>query len=145
MLINDRVDIALTTGASGIHLGQDDLSPASARKILGTDAIIGDSTHSLSQATEAERLPIDYVAVGPVYVTRTKKSEYEPLGPAGVARVRQVVKKPLVAIGGLEITNGPAVLEAGADSLAVISALMGADDLETAAREMMESWSEKED
>jgi thiamine-phosphate pyrophosphorylase len=140
-VINDRLDIALTTGAAGVHLGQDDLSPHSARRILGPDAIIGFSTHSVDQAAEADELPVSYVAVGPVYATSTKQTEVEPFGPQGVARVRaKVVHKPLVAIGGLTIDNGLAVLESGADSLAVISALTTADDLETTARNLMDKW-----
>ena len=138
VVINDRLDIALTTGAAGVHLGQDDLSPHSARRILGPDAIIGFSTHSMGQAAEAEAMPVDYVAVGPVYTTPTKQTEVEPFGPQGVARVRKVVHKPLVAIGGITLDNGAAVLESGADALAMISALMTADDLESTARNLMD-------
>jgi thiamine-phosphate pyrophosphorylase len=140
IVVNDRADVALTTGAAGVHLGQDDLSPHSARKILGPSAVIGYSTHSVAQARQADRLPIDYVAIGPVYATGTKPSEYLPLGPEGVARVREVVGKPLVAIGGITLANGGAVVEAGADALAVISALLNGPDLEDAARKMLESW-----
>jgi thiamine-phosphate pyrophosphorylase len=138
VVINDRVDIALTTGADGVHLGQDDLSPRSARRILGPDAIIGFSTHSVDQAAEAEAMPVDYVAVGPVYSTSTKQTEVEPFGPQGVAQVRKVVHKPLVAIGGITLDNGVVVMESGADSLAVISALMTGDDLESTARSWMD-------
>jgi thiamine-phosphate pyrophosphorylase len=138
--VNDRADVALAVGASGVHLGQEDLSPSAARQILGPSRIIGLSTHSVEQAREAARLPIDYVAIGPVFATKSKKSAYRPLGPEGVRRARQVVTRPLVAIGGIGLANGREVLEAGADSLAVISALMEADDLETAARAMLEAW-----
>jgi thiamine-phosphate pyrophosphorylase len=139
-LVNDRVDVAMTSGAGGVHLGQDDLSVTSARRVLGETAIIGLSTHMMEQATEAERLPVDYVAIGPAFRTATKQSANRPLGPEGIARVRGVVRKPLVAIGGITLDNGGSLLRAGADSLAVISALMRSSDLEAAAREMLEAW-----
>jgi len=140
ILVNDRADVALTVGAAGVHVGQEDLSPESARSVLGPDAIIGCSTHSVDEAREADLGPASYVAVGPVFATATKTSRQRPLGPEGVSRVRKAVSKPLVAIGGIHIGNGRAVLGAGADSLAVISALMDAPELEEAARRMMESW-----
>lgn len=140
VLINDRVDIALTTGAAGTHLGQEDLSPHSARRVLGSHAIIGYSTHSVDQAAEADRFPVNYIAIGPVYSTSTKKSETTPLGPEGVTRVRKIVRKPLVAIGGITMDNGGAVLAAGADRLAVISALSSGDDLETTVRKLLDRW-----
>jgi thiamine-phosphate pyrophosphorylase len=143
ILINDRADVALTVGAAGVHLGQDDLSPEAARKILGPKAVIGLSTHSVEQAQEANVSPVDYIAIGPVFAPKSKRSEHQPLGPRGVRRVRQVVTKPLVAIGGITLGNGREVLDAGADSLAVISALMEANDMEAAAREMMERWTVK--
>jgi thiamine-phosphate pyrophosphorylase len=140
LLVNDRADVALTVGAVGVHLGQDDLSPDGARRILGPKAVIGFSTHTVEQAREASDRPVDYIAVGPVFATKSKKSAYAPLGPEGVYRVRQVVSKPLVAIGGITLENGGDVLEAGADSLAVISALMETGNIGSAAREMMERW-----
>lgn len=140
LLVNDRADVALMVRAAGVHLGQDDLSPSSARRILGPDALIGLSTHSLEQAREADSDPIDYVAIGPVYPTGSKPSTNTLLGPEGVARVREVVSKPLVAIGGIKRDNGRRVLDAGADALAVISALLKPGDLETAARELIEAW-----
>ena len=123
-----------------MHLGQEDISPQSARKVLGANAVVGYSTHSVDQARDADGEPVSYVAIGPVFATPTKKSEVEPLGSEGVAQVRKVVGKPLVAIGGITLENGRSVLDAGADSLAVISALMSAPDLETAARRMLEIW-----
>jgi thiamine-phosphate pyrophosphorylase len=140
IIVNDRADVALSVGAAGVHVGQDDLSPRSARRVLGPDAIIGCSTHSVDEAREAARGPASYVAIGPVFATPTKASPYHPLGPEGVSQVRKAVSKPLVAIGGISEDNGRAVVDAGADSLAVISALMSASDLEDAARRMMESW-----
>jgi thiamine-phosphate pyrophosphorylase len=140
IVVNDRADVALAVGAAGVHVGQDDLSPSLARKVLGPDAIVGCSTHSVDEAREADRGPASYVAIGPVFATPTKTSPYHPLGPEGVARVRQAVSKPLVAIGGISEDNGRAVVDAGADSLAVISALMSASDLDAAARRLMETW-----
>lgn len=140
VVINDRVDLALVLGAAGAHVGQEDLSVPAVRKILGDRPILGLSTHDLDQAREAESSPVDYVAIGPVFETRTKESVHPSLGPEGVTRVRAVVKKPLVAIGGITLENGSRVIDAGADSLAVISGLMLADDLETAARAMIARW-----
>jgi len=140
LIVNDRVDVALTARAAGVHLGQDDLSAMAARRVLGDGAIIGLSTHTVEQAAAAERLPVDYVAIGPAFPTVTKEKTDRPLGPEGIARVREVVGKPLVAIGGITLENGPSLLRAGADSLAVISALMGAGELTGTARRMLESW-----
>ena len=140
MIINDRADVALAAGASGVHLGQEDLSVEAVRRILPPPGIVGISTHTLEQARRANELPVDYVAIGPVFSTPTKKSEYPGLGPKGVERVRAVVGKPLIAIGGITLDNGRSVIAAGADSLAVISALMSAEDLEATARSMLEKW-----
>jgi thiamine-phosphate pyrophosphorylase len=126
IIINDRVDIALALKADGVHLGQDDLPPAEARRILGPRAIIGFSTHSISQAVEALGLPIDYLAVGPVFATGTKENPDEIVGVETIGRVRQAIGNfPLVAIGGINSTNFREVLAAGADSLAIIGDLLG--------------------
>jgi thiamine-phosphate pyrophosphorylase len=140
LLVNDRADVALLAGADGVHLGQDDLPPEAARELLGTGAVIGLSTHSLGEAEAAGRSPVDYVAIGPVFETRSKESPHRPLGAAGVAEVRRAVTKPLVAIGGITAENGGSVLRAGADSLAVISALDVGGDLERSARRLLEAW-----
>ncbi len=123
ILINDRADVALLSGADGVHLGQDDLSVESARRVLGDEAIVGLSTHTLDQARLASRENVDYVAIGPVFDTRTKVGAFPAVGVEGVARVKSIVGKPLVAIGGLTLSSAPDVLGAGADGLAVISAL----------------------
>ena len=124
IIINDRVDIAFTLGADGVHLGQDDLPPAEARKILGDDAIIGFSTHNLQQALEAAKLPIDYIAFGPVYDTTTKENPDKTVGLDGLKRVREAIGDfPLVAIGGINEGNIVQVLNSGADSTAIISDL----------------------
>ena len=125
IIINDRVDIALALRADGVHLGQDDLPPEKARKILGENAIIGFSTHSVKQAIEAVRLPIDYLAVGPVFTTQTKENADEIVGIEGVRQVREAIKDfPLVAIGGITTENFREIFGAGADSLAVIKAVL---------------------
>jgi thiamine-phosphate pyrophosphorylase len=125
LIINDRVDIALAIKADGVHLGQDDLSPQSARSLLGPEAIIGFSTHNLSQATEAANLPIDYVAIGPIFPTGTKSDTSPLVGLAAIKEIGQVVNgKPLVAIGGINPSNVRQVLDAGANSVAVVSCLL---------------------
>jgi thiamine-phosphate pyrophosphorylase len=134
LIINDRVDIALLVGADGVHLGQDDLSPEGARKILGASAIIGLSTHDVDEARRAQAAPVDYLAIGPIFETSTKTSGRSTLGVEGARAVRAVVEKPLVAIGGITLERAPALLEAGIEGLAVISALKGGEDLESVAR-----------
>jgi thiamine-phosphate pyrophosphorylase len=121
IVINDRVDIALAIKADGVHLGQDDLPVEAARRLLGNDAIIGFSTHNLAQAQQAARLPIDYLAIGPIFPTTTKESSNPPVDLAGLTAVRRAVPGiPLVAIGGLTAANQDEVIAAGADAVAVI-------------------------
>ncbi|MGI9068736.1 MAG: thiamine phosphate synthase [Pyrinomonadaceae bacterium] len=122
IIINDRVDIALALKADGVHLGQDDLPAEDARKLLGPEVIIGFSTHNLEQAFLSTKMPIDYIAIGPIFSTATKQSSEPPLGLDGLSQVRQAVPEiPLVAIGGITSQNSQAVLDAGADAIAVIS------------------------
>lgn len=122
IIINDRVDIALALNADGVHLGQDDLPPEAARRILGPDAIIGFSTHTPRQARVAAQMPIDYIAIGPIFATASKEASNSPVGIEGLRLVRQAVGKiPLVAIGGITVENCGSVLNAGADVVAVIS------------------------
>ncbi|HEV2862803.1 MAG TPA: thiamine phosphate synthase [Pyrinomonadaceae bacterium] len=130
VVINDRADVALALGADGVHLGQDDLPPAAARELLGDAAIIGFSTHGLEQAVEASRMPVDYVAVGPVFQTSSKENPDPVVGLEGVRRVREGMTETLslVAIGGITADRARPLLEAGADSLAVIGALLTAED-----------------
>lgn len=125
IIINDRVDIAAAIGADGVHLGQDDMPPALARKILGSDAIVGFSTHSVEQIRAALQLPIDYIAIGPVFATVTKKDPDPIVGLEGIRTARSLAGDlPLVAIGGITIDTICDVLSAGADSAAVIRALL---------------------
>jgi thiamine-phosphate pyrophosphorylase len=123
LIINDRVDVALTAGADGVHLGQDDLSVAEAREILGEDKIIGVSTHSIAQFRAALETSANYIAVGPVYPTRTKENSAAVVGLKLVREARKLTDRPLVAIGGINHRRAPKVIAAGADCVAVISAL----------------------
>jgi thiamine-phosphate pyrophosphorylase len=125
IIINDRVDIALALKADGVHLGQDDLPPEYARRLLGERAIIGFSTHNLKQVAEALKLPINYLAIGPVFATQTKENPDKVVEIEGVKKVRKIADGfPLVAIGGITSKNFQDVLDAGADSVAIISDLL---------------------
>jgi thiamine-phosphate diphosphorylase len=132
LIINDRADVALAVGADGVHLGQDDMPPEAARALLGEGAVVGFSTHNVGQAAEAlgaSPLPVSYVAVGPVFDTSSKERPDPVVGLEGVRRVRAAVGRvPVVAIGGVTAESAPSVLEAGADSVAVIGALLAAAD-----------------
>jgi thiamine-phosphate pyrophosphorylase len=123
LIINDRVDVALTAGADGVHLGQDDLSVDEAREILGEDKIIGVSTHSIAQFRAALETSANYIAVGPVYPTITKENPAPVVGLELVREARKLTDRPLVAIGGVSHARAPEVIAAGADCVAVISAL----------------------
>jgi len=129
IVVNDRADLALAAGAGGVHVGQDDLPAAAVRSLLGPDALVGWSTHSRAQAEAAATTPVSYVAIGPVYATGTKETGYDAVGLALVAEVRQVVPAhlPVVAIGGITLDQAAAVLDAGADSVAVIADLLTDD------------------
>jgi len=125
LIMNDRADLCLAAGFDGVHVGQDDLSPEGARRIVGSERIVGFSTHNLSQMTEALTKPIDYLAIGPVFTTGSKDKPDPVVGIAGVSEVRRLRdasgrELPLVAIGGITRENAAAVLKAGADSVAVI-------------------------
>jgi thiamine-phosphate pyrophosphorylase len=125
LIINDRVDVALALHADGVHLGRDDLSPSVARRLLGEGALIGFSTHNVEQAHAAADMPVDYIAIGPIFSTATKADPDPIVGLDGLRRVREVIGGiPLVAIGGITAQNAPKVISAGADAVAVISALL---------------------
>ncbi len=125
IIINDRVDIALALRADGVHLGQDDMPPDAARKILGEIAIIGFSTHNIAQAIEAVNLPIDYIAIGPIFTTNTKENPDPVIGLKGLRSVRDAIGDfPLVAIGGIGKEDTEDVFANGASCVAVISALL---------------------
>ena len=125
LIINDRADVAASVGADGLHLGQDDLPVGAARELLGPQAIIGLSTHNLSQALSAVNLPIDYLALGPIFSTSTKEDTEPELGLEGLREVRDALGRfPVVAIGGITADRAADVLGAGATSMALISALL---------------------
>jgi thiamine-phosphate pyrophosphorylase len=126
LIINDRADLCLAAGADGVHLGQDDLSPGSTRSILANNQqlCIGYSTHNVDQVREADSMPVDYIAVGPVFATNSKANPDPVIGLKGVRAAREATRKPLVAIGGITRENCLSVKQAGADSVAVISDLL---------------------
>lgn len=129
IIINDRIDIALAVKADGVHLGQDDLPPAKARKILGGKAIIGFSTHNISQAVEALKFPVDYIAIGPIFATVSKENPDAVVGLGNLKKIRQAIGSfPLIAIGGINFENATPVLQNGANSLAVIGAILNPPD-----------------
>ncbi len=140
LIINDRADIAHALAADGVHLGQDDLPPAAARGLLGERAVIGFSTHNEEQAREAIELPVDYLAIGPIFPTSSKENPDPVVGLEGLRRVRRIVGQiPLVAIGGIRPENAREVLRAGADSVAVISLLLdrGPQEIEGRTRQIL--------
>ncbi len=124
LILNDRVRLVLSAGYDGVHVGQEDLSPADARALLGPEVMVGVSTHGESQLVKAADSPVDYVAIGPVFATSSKQVPDPVVGLEGVRAARALTDKPLVAIGGITRANCAAVIEAGADSVAVISDLI---------------------
>jgi len=124
LIMNDRADLCLAAEFDGVHVGQDDLSPESVRAIIGRDRWLGVSTHNPEQLSEADLTSADYVAIGPVFATSSKQNPDPIVGLEGVRRARALTRKPLVAIGGITRANAASVLEAGADSVAVISDLL---------------------
>ena len=135
LIVNDRVDLALAVDADGVHIGQDDLPPEVVRKILGEDKIIGISTHSLEEVERANDLPVDYIAFGSIYRTPTKEKPVV-VGIEQLKEAKKIAKKPLVAIGGIMPYNVDEVIKAGADGVAVISAVLGFKDTYKAAESM---------
>ena len=124
LIMNDRADLALVADFDGVHVGQDDLSPESVRRIIGPERWLGVSTHNPDQLREADLTSADYLAIGPVFSTSSKDKPDPVVGLEGVRRARRLTRKPLVAIGGITRANAASVLEAGADSVAVISDLL---------------------
>jgi thiamine-phosphate pyrophosphorylase len=124
LIMNDRADLCLAAAFDGLHIGQDDLSPESARRIIGPDRRLGVSTHNPEQLAEADKTSADYLAIGPVFATSSKVNPDPTVGLEGVRRARELTNKPLVAIGGITRSNARSVIDAGADSVAVISDLL---------------------
>jgi thiamine-phosphate pyrophosphorylase len=128
LILNDRADLAVLANFDGVHVGQGDLSPEDARRVVGPNRIVGLSTHTNEQARIADESSADYIAIGPVFATGTKLNPDPVVGLEGVRRARSLTRKPLVAIGGITRANTRSVIEAGADSVAVISSLFDAHE-----------------
>jgi len=136
-IINDRIDIALAIDADGVHLGQEDMPLPYARKILGKEKIIGVSVGGIEEAVRAEREGADYLGVGSIFLTPSKSDAGQPVGLDTLSEVRSLVKTPIVAIGGITLNNIEEVLKAGADGVAVISAVACAADVRKATSELL--------
>jgi thiamine-phosphate pyrophosphorylase len=136
LIINDRLDVALAVGANGIHVGQDDMPYEIARKLMGPKAIIGLSVETWEDVERAETLDVDYLGVSPVFTTPTKPDTKGAWGLEGLARIRAFSRHPLVAIGGLNASNAETVVMAGADAVAVVSAICASPDPYEASREL---------
>jgi thiamine-phosphate pyrophosphorylase len=136
LIINDRVDVALASGADGVHLGQRDISVSEARRRLGPDAVIGLSVETMTQALNAESLDVEYLGVSPIFSTPTKPDAGMAWGLEGLRSLRARTRHVLVAIGGIDASNADGVLAAGADGLAVVSAICASTDPEAAARRL---------
>jgi thiamine-phosphate pyrophosphorylase len=134
LIINDRLDVALACGAQGVHLGQSDMPAALARQLLPPEVFIGLSVENLADVARAAGQPVDYLGISPVYATPIKTDTARPWGLAGVRQVRALTRLPLVAIGGIHQGNAAQVLQAGADGLAVVSAICSAADPQAAAQ-----------
>jgi thiamine-phosphate pyrophosphorylase len=139
LIVNDRADFALLLDA-GLHVGQDDLSPRDARVLLGGSAMLGFSSHNAPQLAAAGGEPVDYVAFGPVFATASKQNPDLVVGVEEVRRLRSLIEKPLVAIGGITLDNALDVWHAGADSLALIAGLIPASPTAQSLRQRMEQW-----
>ncbi len=139
LIINDRVDIAMLLDA-GVHLGQDDLQPAAARRLMGAEKIIGFSTHNAQQVADATREPVDYIAIGPIFTTASKRNPDPEIGVENFNRLRELTALPLVAIGGITRANAAAVWAAGAQSVAIIADMMPNPCTADTLGERMEEW-----
>ena len=137
LIINDRVDVALAAGADGVHLGQRDLDPTTARRLLGPDALLGLSVESMDDVINAEDADVAYLGVSPIFETPTKRDTLGEWGLDGLARVRRRSRHPLVAIGGLNVDNAASAIAAGADAIAVVSAVCAAADPRRAAADLV--------
>lgn len=140
LIVNDRLDIALAINADGVHLGQGDLPLGVVRRLLGPGKILGYSVTNPQEARYGERNGANYLGAGPVFSTDSKKDAPNPIGIEGLREIKQSVSIPVVAIGGVNITNLNEVKETGVDGISVISAILSRDDTFAAARELIESW-----
>lgn len=137
LIINDRVDIALAAKADGVHLGQTDMPYGHARSLMGPKAVIGLSVETWEDVTNAQDLDVDYLGVSPVFSTPTKTNTKTPWDIGGLKKIREYSRHPLVAIGGLDISNAKTVINAGADAIAVVSAICSANDSFDAAQQLV--------
>jgi thiamine-phosphate pyrophosphorylase len=139
LIMNDRADLAVLAGFDGVHVGQEDLSPQDARAVAGSDRIVGLSTHNDAQVRAADASCADYIAIGPAFATGTKENPDPVVGLEGIRRARTLARKPLVAIGGITRENARTLIDAGADSVAVISGLIvPGESVEKVARDFLE-------
>lgn len=136
LIINDRIDVALACGAEGVHIGQDDMPYAIARKLMGTKAIIGLSVETWEDVEESDMLDVDYIGVSPIFTTPTKTDTKGAWGLEGLAKIKAFSRHPLVAIGGINEANAADVIAAGADCIAVVSAICAAPDPAAATRNL---------
>lgn len=136
LIINDRLDIALAADADGIHIGQSDLPYETVRRILGKDKIIGLSVETMQQAKDANLLDVDYIGISPVFSTNTKKDIKQPFELEGIRKIASFTNHPTVAIGGINKNNTADIIKSGADGIAVVSAIVSADNPKDAAREL---------
>ena len=137
LIVNDRIDVALASGAEGVHIGQKDMAPADARALLGADAVLGLSVGSLEELAVSDLAPVDYVGIGPYRGTATKQDAGEAIGLSGFRTVREKIDLPAVAIGGIKAEHAGELIAGGADGVAVVSAICAAPDPEAAARDLM--------
>jgi thiamine-phosphate pyrophosphorylase len=133
--VNDRPDVAFLSGARGVHVGQDDLEVEQARRVVGRDKLVGVSTHNLEQFERAAASSADYIAVGPVFSTSSKANPDPVVGLDFIRKTRRLTDKPVIAIGGITLKRAASAIEAGADSVAVISGILSASDPAQRARE----------
>ena len=136
LIINDRIDVALVCGADGVHIGQDDMPYAIARSIMGKKAIIGLSVETWEDVEESQKLDVNYIGVSPVFATPTKTDTKSPWGLTGLTKIKAFSRHPIVAIGGINESNVREIITAGADCVAVVSAICAASDPEEAARKL---------
>lgn len=129
LIINDRVDVAILSSACGVHLGQDDIPPEYVRQSLGDNFIIGISTHNIEQIQQAINNDTDYIAIGPIFSTKTKISNNKPLGTDYASKIRSLTNKCIVAIGGITLQTAQQLWQIGIDAVAVVSDIMKADDI----------------
>jgi thiamine-phosphate pyrophosphorylase len=139
LFVNDHVDVAVAVGADGVHLGHQSMPVDAARKIVGSGMLIGASTHSVSEAKDAEARGADFITYGPIFETPSKAQYGKPLGKSTIREVKYPINIPLFALGGIKSTNVLQVLAAGADGVALISAILAADDITTAAKKFMQA------